>query len=336
MEQKLYTIGVFIDFKKAFDSIKHHILMQKLSRYGIRGICSDLIKSYLCNRFQYTEIEHARSKQGKLNFGVPQGSILGPLLFLLYINDIVHISSTAELILYADDTNIFFSGSDLAPLQTLTNAWLEKLSVWLEANQLSLNTNKTKFVVFRPKNKGVSHQISITFRGTTIEQVPSHQFLGVTFNENLNWSAHINRIRTDVSRSIGVIYKLKQLLPTWLKKQLYFALVHSRLSYCSLVWGTTGKVNLDNLLVLQKKVVRLVENESPRTHAAPLFHKHSILTIQNSINKKWLCSFVNSSKIILMPSWNNTRRRTTNTIYGMRATTKKESALTMGRKRQPT
>lgn len=287
IEQKLYTIGVFIDFKKAFDSIKHHILLKKLGRYGIRGICSDLVKSYLSNRFQYTEIDHARSKLGKLNYGVPQGSILGPLLFLLYINDIVNISSTADIVLYADDTNMFFSGSDLGALQLQTNSWLEKLSVWLEVNQLYLNTNKTKFVIFRAKNKELRQTICIKFRDKVIEQVSSHQFLGVTFNENLNWSPHVNRIRTDISRAIGIIYKLNQLLPAWLKKQLYYALVHSRLSYCSLVWGTTGKVNLDHLHILQKKVLRLIENKPPRSHAAPLFHKHNILTIGNIINQKF-------------------------------------------------
>lgn len=126
-EQKLFTIGVFLDFKKAFDSIEHDILFQKLEIYGIRGTCLSLIKSYLHNRLQYTEIGHARSSFGQIKYGVPQGPILGPLLFLLYINDIVNLPLTPDIILYADDTNVFFSGRDLALLERQTNLWLANL-----------------------------------------------------------------------------------------------------------------------------------------------------------------------------------------------------------------
>lgn len=286
IEQKLFTIGVFLDFKKAFDSIKHDILFQKLETYGIRGTCLSLIKSYLHNRLQYTEISHARSNFGQIKYGVPQGSILGPLLFLLYINDIVNLPFTPDIILYADDTNVFFSGRDLALLERQTNLWLENLSIWLNTNKLNLNTRKTKYMIFRAYNKRLGQQVLLNFRGECIEQVTSHKFLGIVFNENLSWSPHIDKLRTDISRCIGIIYKMKYLLPAWLKRQLYYSLVHSRLNYCLLVWGSTGKTNIENLYRLQKKVLRIIENAPYFSHSSPLFKKHRVLTIMNILNKK--------------------------------------------------
>lgn len=286
IEKKLFTVGLFLDFKKAFDSVKHDVLLLKLSRYGVRGIALDIVKSYLENRVQYTNIGNAKSEFGKITCGVPQGSILGPLLFIMYINDIVNIPLTPDIILYADDTNVFFSGPDIDDLMLKANIWLQNLSTWLRANRLNLNAKKTKFVVFRPRNKTYTSKNIISFQGQPIERVASLKFLGVFFHEYLDWSVHINYLRKNISRAVGILCTLRSLLPVWLKRQIYYATIHSHLHYCLLIWGTTTKTNLKNLYLLQKRAVRLIELLPFRSHTAPFFEKHRLLVINNIRYKK--------------------------------------------------
>lgn len=146
IENKLLTVGLFLDFKKAFDSVQHDILLLKLSRYGVGGTALDIVKSYLENRLQYTNIGKAKYEFGEITCGVPQGSILDPLLFIIYINDIVNIPLTPDIVLYADDTNVFFSGPNTDDLKLKANIWLQSLSNWLRANGLNLNAKKTRFL----------------------------------------------------------------------------------------------------------------------------------------------------------------------------------------------
>lgn len=180
-------------------------------------------------------MKHSKSEMGKINYGVPQGSILGPLLFLLYINDIVNVPLTADIILYADDTNVFFSGQDISSIEKQANLWLNNLSLWLKINQLELNIKKTKHITYHPRKHSVLRNTQLSFRGVSIEQVQTQKFLGVIFHETLNWSSHIDKLRTQVSRSIGVIGKIRCFLPLWVTKQLYYALVYSRIQYCLVI-----------------------------------------------------------------------------------------------------
>lgn len=149
-ENKHFTIGMFLDFRKAFDSIKHDCLFYKLPFYGIRGVALDLVRSYLSCRLQYTSLNGYRSKLEQISYGVTQGSILGPLFFIIYINDIVRIPKTPEIVLRADDTSLFFSGPCLRDLEISANTWLSELSSWLDSNQLQLNVTKTKYIIFKP------------------------------------------------------------------------------------------------------------------------------------------------------------------------------------------
>ena len=138
----VYTLGVFIDLSKAFDTINHSILLDKLNCYGVRGIVNDWFKSYLSKRHQYVRISDSSSRLLPITCGVPQGLILGPLLFILYINDIVNASTLANIIMFADDTNLFFHDKNIENLYKITNYELEKISIWFKLNKLSLNIKK--------------------------------------------------------------------------------------------------------------------------------------------------------------------------------------------------
>ena len=148
IEKSKSTIGVFIDLKKAFDTVDHDILIKKLEFYGIRGIANDWIFSYLSNRFQHVLINYCCSSNLKITCGIPQGSIIGPILFILYINDICNVSSILKLILFADDTNIFYSGKDVNNICHIMTKELRKINVWFMVNKLSLNVSKTNYICY--------------------------------------------------------------------------------------------------------------------------------------------------------------------------------------------
>ena len=166
-----FTIGIFLDLSKAFDTVNHSILFDKLQHYGIRGVALDWFKSYFSNRLQFVQFNGVYSKKNPIYCGVPQGSILAPLLFLLYINDINKVSNIANLILFADDTNLFFSHNNLPFLIDQVNGELDKLTVWLSANKLSINLKKTNFMIFRPRQKKFHINPKIVLNSFEIDMV---------------------------------------------------------------------------------------------------------------------------------------------------------------------
>ena len=157
MNQRLLSCGVFIDLKKAFDTVNHDILLDKLNHYGFRGIINDWFSSYLKNRTQATTVGHHVSDKAAVGCGVPQGSILGPLLFLLYVNDIHRCSNKFRFYLFADDTNILYADKNLRDLETIVNIELQNVYNWLTANKLTLNIKKSNFVIFRPYQKRLAY-----------------------------------------------------------------------------------------------------------------------------------------------------------------------------------
>ena len=153
IDKKEYAVGIFLDLSKAFDTVDHDILFEKLEYYCVRGIALSWIKSYFSDRKQFVQFNNTCSAFKSITCGVPQGSILGPLMFFIYINDICNVSDVAKLILFADDTNLFFSHINPVHLVNVTNGELQKFSIWLRANKLSLNLDKTKFMIFKPRQK---------------------------------------------------------------------------------------------------------------------------------------------------------------------------------------
>ena len=186
------VLRVFLDFSKAFDTVDHKILLSKLYHYGIRGLALDWFKSYLTDRKQFVSFNGSLSKEDIIKCGVPQGSILGPLLFLLYINDMVNASVILFALLFADDTSVFVSGKNLCSLIEIMNNELGKLAEWMCINKLSLNVKKTKFMLFTIRNVPISDTLYIN--GETIERVDNFKFLGVLIDAKLTWNDHVQFI----------------------------------------------------------------------------------------------------------------------------------------------
>ena len=224
----------------------------KLEYCGIRGISLDWLKSYLAGRKQYVTDNGTSSSTKVIKWGVPQGSILGPLLFLLYINDLPNVCKSTNPVLYADDTNLFINGKNLIDLQTAINSELAETSTWLKINILCLNVIKTHHMIFTHKRK-IQPSVALSIEGHPIDEVDNTKFLGVYLDNNINWKKHISYISGKVARGIGLIIKARKMLTRDALLTLYHHFVFPYLSYCNHIWGCTYPRNLKQLVVQQKE-----------------------------------------------------------------------------------
>ena len=287
LDKRTFSCGVFIDLEKAFDTVNHKILIQKLEFYGIRGVASQWFLSYLTNRQQRVKFNGIKSSFKNITCGVPQGSILGPLLFLIYINDMKNSTKNSILHHFADDTNLLCSDTDEKILRKKLNEDLRLIYNWLCANRLSLNVDKTEFVVFRPPRSDSTNRFTLKLNGTTLYESPKIKYLGLILDKKLSWKHHIFELRKKLSRAVGILYKMRALnTPQNVLMSLYYSLFHSHLSYGICLYGLADSQYTSKITLIQKKAVRIISNARFNAHTEPLFKKLGILTFSNTLKSQ--------------------------------------------------
>ena len=290
-----YTCIITLDLKKAFDTVNHSILLHKLEHYGIRGNCHQILSSYLRNRKQFVGISDSTSGMVRIEYGVPQGSVLGPLLFIIYINDLKN-ALTSKPRLFADDTCLLIKNNNLKQLQEQGNKELNMLQSWMAANKLTINPHKSQIIVINPKIRTVIPKFSLSYGDTLIYAVKTTKYLGIEIDDQLNFLPYTQKLQKKLSRNVGVLTKLKHCLPKSALIALYYGIVFPHLLYGIIIWGSTYPTYLKKLQTIQNKAIRAISDSGWNVHVTPLYYEHKILKV-NDIYKiesaKFMHKYVN-------------------------------------------
>ena len=279
LDNKKFACGVFVDLQKAFDTVNHKILLAKLMHYGINGSANLWLSSYLTNRTQNVSLNGTFSDKMNVSCGVPQGSILGPLLFTIYINDMHNAFKKCLVHHFADDTNLLYTDKDPHNLQKVMDKELKVLVEWLRANRLSLNVDKTEFIIFRPPRKSLNNRIVLNLDHNKIYESTKIKYLGLLLDSRLSWKIHISELSKKLSRAIGMLYKIRTYTPKPILRSLYFAIFHSHLTYGLPVWGNANQRFLHRIALLQKKALRAITFADYNAHTHPIMKESKILSL---------------------------------------------------------
>ena len=234
-EKKSYGICVFLDYSLCFDTLSRSILLQKLQKYGVRGLPLNFIASYFENRKQYVAYNDAKSGQLAQDIGVIQGSKCGPLFYDIYTSDLAKICDEDEMVMFADDTCLLYTGDDLESLTNHVNNRLKTVFDWCCANKLCINPSKCNYMLFTTKLVDVPPQISLD--GATIDKTTSFKYLGVLLDENLKYNEHLEYLCGRLSRICGMTFRIKYHLNLRSAKNMYFSMIYSVVTYCICIYG---------------------------------------------------------------------------------------------------
>ena len=268
MDRKMFNLVVLLDLKNAFDTVNHDILVQKLELYGITGNALAMIQSYLSDRKQKCQLGDVMSSKRHVTCGIPQGSVLGPLLFLLYINDLPECLQKATPRLFADDTNLTVAGESIEEVELAMNNDFHCVHKWMLANKLSLNSSKTEFLLIGSNHrlKNLINQPNIKINQDKIKQVHYSRLLGVQIDEKLTWNKHVEDVAKKSTSGVGAIRRIRDFVDRETLISIYNALVRPHFEYCSEVWDTLGIGLSTRLQKLQNRAARIImgmKNNTP-------------------------------------------------------------------------
>ena len=256
LNKSKHLLTIFLDFSKAFDTISIDILLKKLEHYGFRNHINSWMQSYLTNRKQLVKINNTTSNTLVTKMGVPQGSTLGPLLFILYISDMQQSLSNMKVLHFADDSTLYFEINKNTTCNTLINRDLESLNNWLLANKLYLNIDKTKYMIIH--NRGRPPDLNLNIGGSLINRCNIHKFLGVYIDDQLNFRKHVETLNSKISRNLGVLRRIKFFVPLSVLKNIFYAFINSHYTYAITTYGFTNSLQMNKLKNLIDRSIKLI------------------------------------------------------------------------------
>lgn len=280
IDKKNIVVGIFIDLKKAFDTVSHNLLIKKLERIGVKGNALKMFESYLSNRMQVVKIENTQSKTEPLTCGVPQGSILGPLLFLIYINNVHELSLNGDITLYADDTCLFYFGASIHTILSHAQKDLNNLFSWFQHNLLTINISKTCYIIFKAKNKPIPNYDPPKINNVELQEKNSEKYLGLHIDSCLTWNTHITHVKSKLSSLTGSVKNVMHCVPRQIRYTIYNCLVKPHLLYLIELWGSAVKSKLAKLQISQNKLVKLLFNIPYLTSTETVYKETKIMNIR--------------------------------------------------------
>lgn len=280
LDHKNKSVGVFLDFQKAFDCLDHDILFNRLYNLGVRGLSLDWIKSYLQNRTQRVKNKCNNILSGpiEVNLGIPQGSVLGPILYILYTNSITKTFTNLNISMYADDVSLIFENRTLNDLEIDSFLKLTNLFQYFNNNNLHVNANKSNCINFSKSNQS-DQNVNILMNDFEITCESEAKYLGLIIDDSLSWTPHINALCTKVSSQLFLLTRFSKYQNCFLMQLIYTSLIESRLRYGIIVWGSTSRSNFLRVFRLQKRAIRIIVGTRRGAHCRNFFKTLGILTL---------------------------------------------------------
>lgn len=306
---------ILIDLTKAFDSIDHTLLLRKLSSLGIQRKELNWFSEYLSGRSQRVCIESTYSEWANITKGVPQGSILGPLLFLIFVNDLPDVVTKCSINLYADDTTIYYSDRDPVKVQSVLNTDLDLIANWIKINGLPINVAKTQFMILsRRAMKPENSSIKIELQGTEITKTDTIKYLGLLIDSNLSWKSHTDYVRRKSLAAIACIRRFSRYLPVLTRKILFSSLVLPHLDYCSVVWHSCNSSISQKVEQVQNYGMRVILGKPPLTRSSPLRQQLNWTTLHQRCHSNMLCQ-VHRCTLKLAPNYLSSKFMFNSSMY---------------------
>lgn len=302
LDQNKQCIGVFLDLAKAFDTVCHRLLIEKLNNIGVVGKALSWFKSYLTDRTQVVHINNISSNVAGIEYGVPQGSVLGPILFNIFINDLCDLEINGNITTFADDTVVLFTGESWSSVNGICEEEMRKIKLWLDRNLLSLNVDKTKFMTFSLTEAGQPIQLkeikihscdppvsTFSCNCKPISKTHSIKYLGINLDNKLKWEEHTKVVAKKLRMSMYIFRDLRNILSIRSLKTVYFAICQSLFLYGIDSWGGCASSFLSPVEIAQKQIIKIILKKPRRCPSAEIFHKFDVLNIRQLYISSLLC-----------------------------------------------